>query len=636
MHKISVAGLLLSLSFIFVMSASADDNQQDIPARTMIIELNKTPEGKQYQVQINSDDQSWARPYEFDLNGDSPVLQLRLTPGSYRIRTRTFDEQGYYGPWSTWSQFWVRFKPITTVYPADGAKVRPKSTMVERLTFEWPPSGGKAYFFQLRDEKGNVKKEGVVKNPWMITDVELQSKFSWAIVPMSNESEYSMTELQELMKTAKFFRFETLGPPQGAKDVTVFAKEMEHVERYQYEFLKLDRLGERGGAALFDSNTPDFKISMAPGMYEVRLRTFFKDGSVSDWSPPSRFFVPYLKVKIKEPITKAFVDPTDDERAKVYVAWEPQPDVHHYLVHFYDINGKYITTTRTETNETMVELPADAKYKWTVVPYSTGQNDEPPPPAPDSADDPPEFKIGNYIPLALKASEEPSHLYGWGRYWTSMIDYQSYNTDGNSKVVQPIFGGTGELAVGYWHRKSRFGALLTGGTSGFWLDDNNKTYHWSYAGLQVGYRKFLENGNRLRLWGGINYQEFPEIKRDPFVMNFDYYRVKNYGPSFQISYMGDFDRWPKYGYHGYSTFYYSTVGLETPNKLPQHPQLSYTLGVFGTYKYSEDQKWMIGYSYKKESVTYDTNDRSQKANYSETTGHYLNLSIEIGLDEHYK
>ncbi len=42
----------------------------------------------------------------------------------------------------------------------------------------------------------------------------------------------------------------------------------------------------------------------------------------------------------------------------------------------------------------------------------------------------------------------------------------------------------------------------------------------------------------------------------------------------------------------------------------------------------------IGYSYKKESVTYDTTDRSQSANYSETKDHYLTLSIQIGLHQH--
>lgn len=601
------------------------DTEVDVPARSTIIEFTSTEGATRYQVQIRSYSRFWAHNYEFELPGDDPKLRIRLNPGQYGVRTRAFDGEGFYGPWSGWQKFWIHYTPSTSVYPPEGAVIKPKSGVRELINFEWPiDKQAYGYLFVLRDAEQNVIRKEVIRTPWNLVELELAASYSWAFFPLRTPQEYKAKDPQ-LPVEQNYYSFRIQGPAPGTKDMQITATESPRATKYQFEFLKLDAKGERGDSSVFESPVPDFKIAIAPGTYEARVRTFFSDNSISDWSPPWQFFVPYEKVRVISPSDNTVLDPIDFQHP-VTLKWHPQLDVHHYVVYIYDPQGGFVKSYSSEKPTVDITLEHNRMYRWLVIPYSANQSEIKPPEMPDYAT---RLKVDRYIPLLMATSEEPSHIYGWGRYYTSMIDYQGRNYDLNSKVEQPIYGGTGEVALGYWHRKSHFGLLGHVGLSGF--EVNNSIYNYASGGLHLGYRYFMENGNRLRLWLGYAYQEFPEFLRDPFLKNYDYHRIDTAGPQLQISYMGDFANHPKYGWHVYGTLYRGIEGMQTPNGLPIVPEISFTLGAFGTYKWTDDQKWMLGYAYRQENIRYKSNDRTGLDNFSQTTGHYLNLSIEFGL-----
>lgn len=603
------------------------DTEIDVPARNTIIEFNPVEGATKYQVQIRSYSRFWAHNYAFDLPGEDPKLRIRLNPGKYGLRTRAFDSNGFYGPWSKWQPFWIHYTASTAVYPADGMIVKPKSGLRELINFEWPiDKQAMGYLFVLRDEQQNILRKEIVRTPWNLVEVELSAKYSWAYFPLKTAKEYKAKD-PDLPVSQTWYSFRVQGPAPGTKDMQVTATESPRAVKYQFEFLKLDRAGERGSSSVFESPVPDFKIAIAPGTYEARVRTFFHDKSVSDWSPPWQFFVPYEKVRPITPADDETLDPIDFEQP-VKFSWHPQIDVNHYKVYVYDHSGNFVKSYESEKPEVEGTLAHDQSYRWLVIPYSANQSEIKPPEMPDYAQ---RVKVKKYIPLLMSTSEEPSHIYGWGRYYTSMIDYQGRNYDLNSKVAQPIYGGTGEVALGYWHRKSHLGLLGHVGLSGFAIGE--RIYNYADGGLHLGYRHFMENGNRLRIWLGYSYKEFPEFLRDPFILNYDFHRVTTAGPQLQVSYMGDFDNYPKYGWHVYGTVYRGQQNLETPNGLDIVPELSFTLGAFGTYKWTDDQKWMLGYAYRQENIRYKSSDRTGLDNYSQTTGHFLNLSIEFGLSK---
>ncbi|MGE4133748.1 MAG: hypothetical protein AB7F86_19075 [Bdellovibrionales bacterium] len=608
------------------------DLDDDVPARTSIIEFNPIPNAVSYQVEIRPQNRVWAHNYKFDIPGEDPKLKIRLNPGQYALRTRSFDAFGFFGPWSHWQKFWIHYESVDAIYPADGSTVKPKSGFRELLQFEWPiDPKAHGYLFVLRDEAGKALHHDLVRTPWNLVELELSARYSWTYEPIYSAAQMKKPADQIPPPERDFYTFKMEGPAPGTRDMNLKSSASPRALKYQYEFLKLDRVGERGSSAVYESTTPEFKIAMAPGTYEVRVRTFFDDRSISDWSPPWKFFVPYEKVKTISPEDGQKLDPNDFEYS-FDLTWKAQNDVNHYMVYIYNDKGEFIRSYMTEETKVQVSLPHNRSYRWLVIPYSAGQSEIKPPEMPDYA---PSFSIENYIPLKMSSSEEPSHLYAWGRYYTSLIDYEGRNYDLNSKVAQPIYGGTGELALGYWHRKSHLGLLTHAGLSGFLI--GNTTYNYGYAGLHLGYRHMFDSGSRLRIWAGYTYMEFPEFLRDPFVQNYDYHRVKSAGPQLQISYMGDFLNYPKFGWHMYGVAYQSRQSIQTPNGLDQIPQLSYTLGIFGTYKWTDNQKWMIGYAYKEENIRYKSTDRSGLDNYSFTKGHFLNLSIEIGLSkEHFK
>src|SRR5690606_17212094 len=99
------------------------DSEVDVPARNTIIEFNPVDDAVKYQVQIRSYSRFWAHNYAFELPSSDPKLRIRLNPGKYGLRTRAFDAQGFYGPWSKWQPFWIHYTPSSGVYPADGAVV---------------------------------------------------------------------------------------------------------------------------------------------------------------------------------------------------------------------------------------------------------------------------------------------------------------------------------------------------------------------------------------------------------------------------------------------------------------------------------------------------------------------------------
>jgi hypothetical protein len=602
------------------------DLEVDVPARNTVIEFHKTENAVAYKVQIKSLNRYWAHNYEFELNGEDPKLRIRLNPGQYALRTQSFDANGFYGPWGNWQNFWIHYDSVRDVYPANGSTVKPKSGLKELLHFEWPiDPKAVGYFFVLKDKDGNTKLLEHVRTPWNLVELDLNARYSWLYRPIHDEKEFKKTAADVPDLETTFYTFRVAGSAPGTRDMEVRATEKARAVKYQFEFLKLDRLGERGSSSIFESPTHEFKIAIAPGTYEARVRTFFNDGSISDWSPPWQFFVPYEKVEPIAPKDNEYIDPEDFE-TPVELSWKPQVDVHHYVIYTYRENGEFVRSYSTEGTSLTARFTHEKNHRWLVIPYSAGQSDISPPEMPEDA---PRIRVGKYIPLLMSTAEEPSHFYGWGRYYYSKIDYQGNNYDQNSIVRQPIAGGSGELAWGYWHRKTRFGLLMHGGVSGFTIGE--KTYNYSNGGLHLGYRHFLKDGQRLRLWLGYSYQEFPEFLADPYIKELDYHRVKTAGPQFQVSYMGDFQKWPDWGWHTYMTVYQSRKALETPNGLENVPRLSYTIGAFATYRYSEDTKWMIGYAYRQENFQYKSSDRTGLDNFSQTSGHYLNLSIELGL-----
>ncbi len=604
------------------------NTQIDVPARIAVVELNQMSGATNYQVQIEALDRIWATVYKFDLTNGDPKLRLRLTPGQYKIRTRSFDDNGFFGDWSGWASIWVNYKPVDQMFPTNGGFIKPKTTLNERIAFEWPEiRDAETYLFVLKNASGKIIKQYQTQNLWTYEELELSSRYFWTVMPIKKRH-WKQQITPELLNDLDYNEFRVGAPVSSTRGTTIRATPVPRAEKYQFEFLKLDNLGERGFASIYESQNAELPVSLASATYEVRVRTFFSDGSVSDWSAPSNFIVPFDEVDVLGPEDGFLYENLDDIIPYVDLSWHPQEDVHRYVVYLYDRDGNFIRTFKTPESRIHLELPDNKTYRWHVIAHSAGQEDIKPPPVNAKMRS---FHIAKKDPLGLGRTEEPASIYAWGRYWTSKMNYDSRSYDLDSRVRQQIYGGTGEVALGYWNETTNLGLLGAVSVTGFNIDD--QIYNYASGGLHVGYRVNYWRGARLRVWTGWNYTEFPEIRRHPIYKDVDFYRIKSMGPQIQVSFMDSF-RWsPDFGYHIYGIVYRNFLGIETPNGLYQVPTNSYTGGLFGTYKWNQQFKLQVGYSYKHEEIRYKSTDRTGNDNFSLVNGHFLNLSLEIGLTE---
>jgi hypothetical protein len=611
------------------------DSSRDIPARTVFIEMQGVAAASKYDVQVRPYGQNWAGAYKLSTN--EPQLRLRLTPGHYSIRTRSLDGSNRKGTWGRWKEFWVNFKPPSKVIPADGTVIPPMGNNEEKITFEWPQIElAKFYLFVLRDQSGRVLQRVVTPQTWFVARVAVKRSYTWSVTPLSSKEDAAKTDLEFV-----WHNFEVDQPNETLRSVFFQIAEQRKVKMYQFEFVKFTGENLTTEPSVYDSYTPDVRIRLGPGKYEVRARNVYVDGSKSDWNAPQTFYVEIPPPTLVAPKNNEMLDPTDHEHSKVLFKWRKVREAERYqLTVFRDSDGKIMLNEFVKDSSYLAGLPHETKYHWQVIAYNPGEKDK----GPGSDRYPAQeggkpmalpsqvFSIDTYIKLELSNSEEPSQLYAWASHRSSMIGYVANNYDNGTALRDNVFGGTGEIAIGYWHRKTDYGFLGIADLSGFTIE--SQTYMYNSASLLFGKRYKLGGNKRLRWWGGVTYHETPEIISDLLVTQISFAKIAGYGPEGRISYM--FDVTKSIGGHVFGQLTYVPFILETPNGQPAVSPIAYGVGIQGTKRLENGWVGMLGYSYQGEQAGYGSFDRTGNPNAIYWAGHFLTLSLQFGLEESYR
>ncbi len=593
---------------------------RDVPARSVHLELNRVEGSVGYDVEIKAYDQKWAKPYSFHITDEH--LRVRLTPGHYKVHTRSYTADGRTGRWGKYFPFWIQFRAPDVAFPPPNARIKPMGDKMEKITFEWKPvPSAKGYIFKLKDKDGKIIKHTTTVDTWYVTEVEINSKYSWQIVPIVDK------HLESPDQVYTFNDFTVLPPGEGMRSMKFSVDGNPKAVKYQFEFVRINDSNEPSPPSMFDAREPDFKVRLRPGRYEVRVRSIDKDSAVSDWSSPQKFFIDFFPPVVIGPAANEIVEADDDDAADVKLKWEPVPDVHHYKVYVFDKDGQMVVQMPVDTNSATVKLRHNRQYSWKVVAYSAEEPDR----RPASVDDKDinTFILEKYERVDLNVAEESSAWYGWLRTVSSQVDFVGQNYDNNTLITQNVLANSAELAAGVWIRKTNWGFLASGAISGYRTD--TQTFTFGNGGFNVGYRHIYNANTRLRVWAGYYYRELPELLANPYDTSYRIVKLRDSGPQIQGSvHHAINDKW---GWHGYGTFYYGLQNQGTPTGLPAVPQLSYTLGIAATYKFSNYYTGMIGYAYRREHAQYNSTDRSGNPNDVDFTGHYLNFILEFGLSK---
>jgi len=627
---------LFFLLFLFLISGIAFGSEtekpvdvdriesgEDTPARVIYVKLNGVEGAQTYELQIRPAKKVWMTPFQLRTSRD--YIRFRVTPGYYAIRTRALDGNDK-SKWSSWREFWVPFRDPLKVFPAANEHITPKSDMPERLSFEWPKVlQAKAYRIKLYDQKGELLQNVVTEKNWFSVTLDVRKDYSWSLKPISSLSEPEDTT-QEIRN-----KFSILEPRKDLVPVSLKLSPKVKAEKYQFELVQLIDNDVSGEPTIFEKIEPVFDARLAPSRYELRVRSLYSDGSYSSWSKPNPLFVPFPEAKTVSPIKSVEYESTDDIQSKVVLKWEKVTNADRYQVVIQDESGSTIDSVVTSETKTVVSLPHETKYKWKVFPLlKSEQNRNPASVSLSKSSTPPEeFRVNTYQKISLSDSEEPSQLYAWGRTILANTSYKISNWDNGTKMQQNMFVTTGELALGYWHRKTNFGALASGSTSGINIAGVKSFY--SSGSLMAGYRTIYEGSKRLRFWLGLGYRELPEVQLHFLGEKPQIRKIASYGPQTLVSFFDSLNE--KWGYQLYLGGYFGAKQVRSPNGLSQSGNYSVMTSAYATYRFNPNTLGLLGYTYQLDKAGYKSADRSGNENSFSLSGHYLSLSLIWGLQE---
>ncbi len=604
-------------------SASSEESSNvtpDLSPLLVSLKLNNIELDDQYDIEIKPAPRRSHRN-EVYASSRSEILSTdshgRESPGSFLYRTRPIYDKKPESIWSEWRPFRIPYTPFGRVSPADGEIIQPQSDQPEKVFFEWADvPGASSYHLRIYDPIGNPIIDTQTDQSRAAILLLNNADYYWTVRPQFSEPEKDALAEQSIR--FHFTLTDFTPDPSGKVD-----NEKKAI-RYQYEIQRPISERRKKEPTVFESRSLNFRVRLGPGAYEFRSRPLRVGKSEIPWSATQRFSVP-IPFSEQPASPKKTLEAVDDNRNPVRFTWKSRNGATQYRVLLYRKTGELANEEITTGTSLTMALPHQKSYRIHVAAMNSD----------DVTRDPvllavasQSFDIGTYKKLALAAAEEPSQLYGWARYQVSMIGFQAQNSDNNTKINKDLFGGTGELAIGYWHRKSNFGLVGIGALSGFTI--GQKSFQYLSAGVLGGYRFVAGKNKRFRIWLGPTYREIPEILSSPSSKTY-FKNVSTLGPELRVSFLKDISS--KMGMQVGLNIYQGILDVKTPNGLKMKEAISYNLGFTGTYKYKNGVVGMAGYAYQVDSAKYATSDIEGRPNTLSYRGHYLSVSLLMGLQD---
>ena len=222
---------------------------------------------------------------------------------------------------------------------------------------------------------------------------------------------------------------------------------------------------------------------------------------------------------------------------------------------------------------------------------------------------------------------------GWfftASYLVTGVSYKGKDYDSGispNAELHDLFGGTGRFGVGYLNSESPWGFLGIIDLSGFNIGDH--TYNFGSIELNGIRRTRIGSNGELRQQFGLYYKELPVLVNLNWVnQSFEVSTIDAGGPHYGIEYWWALSQ--KLGFQLNAHGYYSVLTFKTPNGGKINPDLTYQLGLLGSYKLGPKTTGLMGYAYRVDSISYEsktTNNQNKASIY----GHYLNLLMEWAL-----
>lgn len=244
------------------------------------------------------------------------------------------------------------------------------------------------------------------------------------------------------------------------------------------------------------------------------------------------------------------------------------------------------------------------------------------------------FKVigGNRSPAAeeiatvRRSIDRTEGYFAIASYLITQINYQGSNQDfGGAEAKVSALGGTGRLGLGYLSSKESWGYLGIMDYSGFIIGNKNHTF--ASMELNSVYRKSYLDKGELRQHIGLFYKEIPELIGTGFGTYIGTEKISTAGPHYGLEYWHALS--PKLGFQINFHTYLNLLKIKTPNGNPIKNDMSYQIGILGSYRLKKNMTGLAGYALRRDSASYKSGNGD--VNQASVLGNYLNFFLEWSL-----
>lgn len=110
-----------------------------------------------------------------------------------------------------------------------------------------------------------------------------------------------------------------------------------------------------------------WRAKIAPGLYEMQLRSFDQRGVPGEWSPPSEFWVKVPSPNLVSPKPRSVLKSDHLHEQSVTLKWEPVQGAAKYRIHIKALKGSFSKEIETDQSQQEITLPVTQTYQWKVT-----------------------------------------------------------------------------------------------------------------------------------------------------------------------------------------------------------------------------------------------------------------------------
>lgn len=153
--------------------------------------------------------------------------------------------------------------------------------------------------------------------------------------------------------------------PRVRRNVEIEWEAVDGASRFE---IKIQRVGKEKSKPMFvQLREPRWSATVAPGQYQMQIRSYDERGVPGTWSPPSPLEVKLPAIIVKSPAPAQTIPAHDDAKDVVHFEWEPVPGAQRYTLNAQTSDGEWKEELSCPSHACELRVPVGREIRWNAV-----------------------------------------------------------------------------------------------------------------------------------------------------------------------------------------------------------------------------------------------------------------------------